>query len=165
MKINNQFTTNMAIFGAILVIITTSVIYSNGQVAQIDEQRQIADNVQQGINDLQYLSNDYLLYHEQQQRIRWETKFTAVSTEVEKLKTFSPEQQVLVSNIKTNLQRLNAVFIDVSETFENQVDTQEFNLVVLQISWSRIAVQTQGIAFDAQQLSQIFLVRKNTKSR
>ncbi len=153
MKIKTQFINSMVIFGIILLIIAISVIVTNQQVERLNTQEEIAKNIERDASELGYLSNDYLIYHESPQRARWESKFSRLSDDLSNLNPNSPEQQVLVNDIRENQQRLKAVFTDVVSTFENT--SQGTDPALFQISWSRMAVQNQGMAFDAARLSQM----------
>ncbi|SNQ59862.1 PAS domain S-box protein [Candidatus Methanoperedens nitratireducens] len=155
MKIKTQFINSMVIFGIMLIIIAASVIFTNQQVERLNTQEEIAKNIERGASELGYLSNDYLLYHESPQRARWESKFSELSNYLSNLNPNSPEQQTLVNNIRSNQQRLKAVFTDVVSTFENTSQGTVADPELFQVSWSRIAVQNQGMAFDAGRLSQM----------
>jgi len=155
MKIKTQFINSMVIFGVMLLIISASVIFTNQQVQQLNKQEEIAKNIERTASELGYLSNDYLIYHESQQRARWESKFSSLSDDLSNLKPNSPEQQALVNNIRANQQRLRAVFTDVVSTFESTPANQSAATdMAFQISWSRMAIQNQGMAFDAERLAQ-----------
>ncbi|NJD77627.1 MAG: response regulator [Candidatus Methanoperedens sp.] len=153
MKIKTQFINSMVIFGIILLIIAISVIATNQQVERLNMQEEITKNIEHDISELGYLSNDYLLYHESPQRARWEAKFSELSDKLSNLKPNNPEQQVLINDIRENQQRLEAIFTDVVATFENA--SQDTDPSLFQISWSRMAVQNQGMMFDASRLSQM----------
>ncbi len=157
MKIKTQFLITMSLFGLVLVIIAISLMITNQRVDQLTQQQQIADNVERGARELGYLSNDYLLYRESQQRARWGSKFASFSEDVSRLHPNTPEQQVLMNNIKANQARLKAVFADVASTLEGAAQTSEATgMAFIQVSWSRMEVQNQGMVFDAQLLSQKF---------
>ena len=68
-----------------------------------------------------------------------------------------PEQQVLVRNIKANEQRLKQVFDSVASAVggPSQNRSTALDLAFLQVSWSRMAVQSQGLVSDASRLSQL----------
>ncbi len=155
MKIKTQFISSMVIFGLMLLIIAASVIATNQQVEQLNKQEEIAKKIEREASELGYLSSDYLLYHESQKRTRWESKFSELSDDVSNLNPNSPEQQTLVKNIKANQQRLKAVFNDIASTFESTSQNQGAEADPLfQTSWSRMAIQNQGMAFDAERLAQ-----------
>ncbi len=157
MKIRTQFIITMAVFGAVLVLISASVVSTNQMTAQINEQQELALDIERAASELGYLSNDYLLYRESQLRARWESKFMSLSNDVADLKPESPEQQAVVNNIKGNQQRLRAVFNDVVAALEGASRAHEAAAIqsVVQVSWSRMAVQNQGIFFDSLRLSQM----------
>ncbi len=155
MKIRTQFTITMSLFGLVLVMIAISLIITNRQVDWLSRQQLIAQNIERDARELSYLSNDYLLYRESQQRGRWESKFASFSEDVARLSPNTPEQQALVTGIEANQERLKAVFSDVVSTLEGTAQTSETpGMAFVQVSWSRLEVQNQSMVFDAQLLSQ-----------
>ena len=159
MKIKTQLIFSMVFFGVALLIISSSVILTNQQVDRLNKQEELAKNIELDAGELSYLSNDYLLYHESQQVDRWEAKFSSFSNDLSNLSVDTPDSQVLVNNIKANRARLKEIFEDVVSKTENERASQTANGTVdtafIQVSGSRIGVQTQGIVFDATRLSQI----------
>ena len=116
-----------------------------------------ASSIAQGASELSYLSNDYLIYRENQQLTRWQTRFASFSSQVASLHVDKPEQQILVRNIQANELRLKQVFESVASAVGGppQNRSTTLNLAFLQVSWSRMAVQTQGLVSDASRLSQL----------
>jgi PAS domain S-box-containing protein len=154
MKIRTQLIISMIIFGLALLLISASMIFTNQQVDNLNIQEERAKNIELKANELSYLSSDYILYRESQQITRWESKHASLADDLSKLKVTSLEQQALVNNIQVNHGRLKEVFDDVV----SQASGNESALAdpaIIQVSWSRIAVQNQGIVFDASRLSQM----------
>ena len=156
MRIRTQFIITMLLFGAILIVVATSVVVTSRQAERAGEQERIAANIAQGASELGYLSNDYLVYRESQQLRRWHSRFASFSSEVASLKVDKPDQQALVRNIMANEKRLKEVFDNVvsdvggpSRDQRSALDSTSF-----QVSWSRMAVQSQGLVSDASRLSQ-----------
>ena len=147
----------MVLFGIILVAVTVSAIITHQKIEKASQQENLAANIAQGASELSYLSNDYLIYRESQQLSRWQSRFASFSSQVASLNVDRPEQQALVSNIQANQQRLNQVFDNVVSAAENSSLNQQVVLdpAFLQVSWSRIAVQCQGLISDASRLSQL----------
>ena len=157
MKIRTQLIISMVFFAVALAIISASVISTNQQVERLNKQEELAKNIELKVGELSYLSNDYLLYHESQQIDRWESKYSSFSEDASNLTVDGSDQQVLVNNIKANGQRLKDIFGDVVSSIESVPPLQQ-NTVgpgFIQVSWSRMGVQTQGIVFDASRLSQM----------
>jgi len=147
----------MILFGIILVIIAVSAIITDQYREKANEQEKIASSIAQGAGELSYLANDYLIYREIQQLKRWQSRVASFSNQVARLNVDKPEQQVLVRNIQANEQRLKEVFDSVVSAVRNSSRTKNeaFGLAFLQVSWSRMAVQSQGLTSDASRLSQL----------
>ena len=139
------------------MVIFASTIITQHELDRLDEQRQLAHSVEQGASDLSYLWSAYLLYQEGQQRARWNSEYSSISTNLSRLTPEGPEQQALVENIKANLQRVKAVFADVISGLEKVPHNQGAGMIPasMQVSWSRMAVQNRAVFFDALRLSQM----------
>ena len=157
MKIRTQLIISTVIFAVALAIISASVISTNQQVERLNKQEELAKKIELKVGELSYLSNDYLLYHEGQQIDRWESKYSSISNDISNLTVSSPEQQVLVDDIKASHQRLKDVFGDIVSGIENEPENLQNTADpdFIEVSWSRMGVQTQGIVFDASRLSEM----------
>ncbi len=157
MSIRAQFIATMLLFGLILVVIAASAVMTNRQMEKTNEQERLASSIAQWANELSYLANDYLIYRESQQLKRWQSRFASLSNQVAALDVDKPEQQALVRNIRANEQRLRQVFESVSSAVGGPSPSQgaALDLAFLQVSWSRMAVQSQGLVSDASSLSQL----------
>jgi PAS domain S-box-containing protein len=155
MKFRTQLIISMVFFGLTLAIISASVISTNQQVERLNKQEELAKNIELNVGELSYLSNDYLLYHESQQIDRWEAKFSSISDDISNLTVDRPEQQVHVNNIKASQQQLKEIFGDVVSKIKSSSSLQQNTVdpAFIQVSSSRLGVQTQGIVFDASRLS------------
>jgi PAS domain S-box-containing protein len=156
MKLRTQFIITIFLFGIILVVMAGSAIITNRQMEKASQQEEIASSIAQGANELSYLGNDYLIYRESQQLKRWQSRFTLFSAQVASLHAERPDQQALVANIRANQNRLKEVFESVASAvggFPNR--STALDLAFLQVSWSRMAVQSQGLVSDASRLSQL----------
>ena len=123
---------------------------------RLNQQEELAKTIEIEANELGYLSSDYILYRESQQAERWESKYSALASDLSDLAVDTPEQKVLVNNLMENQQRLRHVFDDIkSGVTGGQQGDPATDLAVVQVSWSRLAVQTQGIVFDAGRLSHL----------
>ncbi len=157
MKIRTQLIVSTVIFAVALAIISASVISTNQQVERLNKKEELAKKIELKVGELSYLSNDYLLYHEGQQIDRWESKYSSISNDISNLTVSSPEQQVLVDDIKANHQRLKDVFGDIVSGIQNEPENLQNTADpdFIEVSWSRMGVQTQGIVFDASRLSEM----------
>ena len=146
----------MLLFGVVLAVISASAIYINRRVVKAIEQETIADSIIHGAGELSYLASDYVIYRENPQKDRWEARFASFSRDVARLQPGNPAQQALSRDLQANTERLRSVFDSVAAAVAStsQVQGATVDPVLLQVSWSRMAVQTQGLILDASRLSQ-----------
>jgi PAS domain S-box-containing protein len=156
MKIRTQLIAGMLVFGVLLMIISALVITTNYQVEHLIDQGEIADSIALGVGELEYLSNDYILYREPQQIERWQTKYTSVSDFIASLVVEQPDQRAIISTLEASLENTRLVFDDITSSpipAEGIPDTR-----FIQLSWSRMAVQNQGMVFDAGRLANLLRI-------
>lgn len=157
MKIRTQFLIIVALFCAVLVALAILLILTNREVAGLQKQEEFAHQVELGVRELSYLSNDYLLHGQSQQRARWEEKLSLFSHLVSQLMPRDSKQTSLVNNFKPNIERLKSIFSEVASAIENRPAKRDnaADMAMIRVSWSRMEVQNQGMAFDASQLARL----------
>lgn len=157
MKLRTQFILAMASFGVMFVLVAAFLWVTDQRRAELAKQEQLARTIEREAFELSYMGNDFLIYREGHQVARWEAKFSSVSQNLSNLKPGNAEQQQLAHNMKENQQRLGLVFVEARASVENGARARAAapGLADLQVSWSRMEVQNQGILFDAQRLAQM----------
>ncbi|HVN73695.1 MAG TPA: PAS domain S-box protein [Methanoregula sp.] len=150
MKIRTQLIAGIIIFAALLVIISALVIVTNQQVDRLNIQEQTANSIVLDVGELGYLSNDYILYREPQQAERWNAKFASIATEIANLSVDHPDQQAIATTLAANLKNTKSVFDDIASNPGQPAGSQTG---FIQLSSSRIAVQNEGMIFDAGRLA------------
>jgi two-component sensor histidine kinase/HAMP domain-containing protein len=156
MKIRTQLILSTAVFALVLFLIVASVIGTNQKLDRLIQQDQIANTLEQGANDIGYLSSEYLLHPGNLQHSRWDEAYASFSSALATFESGTPEQQTLVANIRYNQQGLREVFDSVALEFATSPAPSSLaEGSILQVSWSRMAVQTQGMVADTAQLSHI----------
>ncbi len=162
MRIKNQFLISITAFTVILVIIGSSVAFTQLQITQLNSQEATAHEIQTGASNLNYISNNYFLYQSDSSIGLWQTEFSTLSAELAQLNSTNTQQQTLVSIVNDDLLNLNFVFSGVI-TFLNNAPRNESIRVLpsFQTQWNRMAVQIQALSFDSQQLSQAIKDQSN----
>ena len=166
MKIRTQFIFSTAVFGVILLLIATSAVITNQRVEETNKQQEIARKLVQEANELSYLSVAYLLYGESLHLGRWQSKYDSASNSLSSLDPETPEQRVVLNNVKLSQERLKAVFAEVRAALEgtSQAQGPVLGREFVQLSWSRMEVQNQGMIFDASRLA-LMLHEQETQLR
>ncbi len=157
MRLKSQLIISVIIFGTVVLIVSGSIVITDGQLSEIQNQQQVANKISAGASGLAYISNDYFLYQQSDQVTLWHLQFSALSDGLSKLNPNGPEQEVLVSNVDSDLQRLNTVFDSAVSLIQNipENETEQVH-PELKTASSRLAVQNQALAFDSSVLSNSF---------
>ncbi len=153
MKIRTLLIASVVIFSVVLLIISGLVLVTNQQIGKLVEQEATAHTIALEVGELGYLSNDYILFREPQQADRWNTKYASISDHIAGLSVDQPEQQAIVRNLEANLRNTRSVFDDIVSSPVQPDRTADTGFV--QLSWSRMAVQNQGMVFDAGRLANL----------
>jgi phosphoglycerate-specific signal transduction histidine kinase len=158
MRIKTQFIITLIVFSLLLIVITSSILVISQQVAKTRAQESLAYSIVQGSSDLTYLSNDYVIYRGSQQLSQWQSRYGSFSQDAANLNVETAEQQALVVDIQANQQRMKTTFDSIVLTLgtsQNQSSNPNQTLSAIQVSWSRISIQTQSVASDGTRLAQL----------
>ncbi len=153
MKIRTQLIITAAVFGAIIMVIAAATISADMQGAKASDQEKIAINITQGASELGYLANDYVIYHESQQMDRWQSKYQSFSGNVSQLNVDDLEQQAIVNDIQVDQLRMKDVFDSIASSMANSTSDQ--TLASIQVSWSRMGIQSSELVTESMRLSQL----------
>jgi PAS domain S-box-containing protein len=155
MRIKNQFLISIVTFSIILIIIGATIALTQQQITELNNQRTLAEEIQTGATDLNYISNNYFLYQDNSSISLWQTKFSTLSQKLSQLNSTNLQQQTLVDTVSRDLENLNSVFAGVTSFLVNAPRNVSIRVLPsFQTQWNRMAVQIQSLAFDSQQLSQ-----------
>jgi PAS domain S-box-containing protein len=155
MRIRTQLLISIITFSIILVIIGSSVAFTQIQITELNNQNVLTNEIQTGASNLNYISNNYFLYQDNAYINLWQTKFSTLSNEIATLNSTDPQQQALVNTVSRDMENLNNVFAGVTTFLSNAPRNESIRVLPsFQTQWNRMAVQIQALAFDSQQLSQ-----------
>lgn len=153
MKIKSLFILTIGFFGVLLLAILLSVLITGQQVEQIGAQEDLAVQLEREASELSYLSTEYVLYPDDQQQSRWETKFDVFTAELAGLQLTEPEAVTLQNNLRDTSARLHVIFADVVTTFKSAPASPNPSFIA--VVWSRMEVQNQSLVFDAARLANL----------
>ena len=151
MRLSTQFRITLVLFTAVLIVISVPALVTSNQITKTREQESLANNIVQGASELGYYAGDYVIYQQDTQLNRWQTRYESFSQDVANLNVDTPEQQALVLSINQSKQNMKEVFDSIISSNQNSSET----LSTFQVSWSRINIQTQTLISDATQLAQL----------
>jgi len=155
MRLSTQFRIILVFFSVLLVVISASALVTSGLINETRIQESIANRIVQDASTLGYYAGDYVLYQQSAQLDHWQSIYESFSADVANLDVDTTEQQLLVQSIQQSQQNLKGVFdsiVALIGTSENQKSPSE-TLSAIQVSWSRMNIQTQTLISDATQLA------------
>jgi len=162
MRIRNQFIISMVIFSAMVLIVTASVIVTYLQIAQLDQQQYVSENVEKGADELNTLSSQYFLYQEPQHLTQWQSNIASISGNLSNLDPTNSEQQTLVNNTRENLSLLNAGFAEIVALLETVPRNVSVRVMPeFQDAWNLLVTEHQTFALDASLLSESLRTQAN----
>jgi len=151
MRIRTQILAVLVVFALITVVVSVLMISTNQELERLNRQGEIAESIASSRRS-GYLSNDYILYREPPQAERWQVQYTTISDLIGRLSVDRPEQRTIADNLGVNLRNTRTVFEDIQSS---PVPAGGTTTASVQLFWSRMAVQNQGMIFDAGRLEHL----------
>jgi|SRR5271157_6036341 len=157
MTIKSKLILSLIFFGIIALVVAVTLIVTLRQVNELDARDTTADKLLAEARDLSQLSNGYIFFHEKRHVVQWESKYNSMASLLAQLRVDQRQQEILIDNLAENQKLLKTIFNDVKATVEKSpLSTQHGGtLEFLQLSWSRLSVQTLGMILDASQLADL----------
>jgi hypothetical protein len=154
MYLKTQFIVCIIVFSVILSIIGVSAVATEGQLAFLNDQKEISNTIFRESTHLNTISIDYLLYQEELQLSRWQVTSSLLSDAVADLEVDGVEQATIINAISDELENLNLEFKEVTVYLQNAPRDVSVRIdPAFQIRWSNMAIQSQMLASDASRLS------------
>jgi PAS domain S-box-containing protein len=155
MRLRTQFIISMAVFSLVLIAIGVSAILANQQVAELNNQQDVAGNIQSLASELNHISNDYMLYQENVQLSLWRSALSSLSDNLTALNPTTPELQGVATNIKDCSKQLDVVFSDAVSFLESAPRNQSVRILPeFQTTWDRLVEQNRDLSSNTALLSQ-----------
>ena len=154
MKIRTQINITVVVFGVTLCAIFGLMIATHLKIKQLQTQADLATQIEENVDHITYLSNEYLIYHESQYLRRWESKYSVIADDLDRLRVDSPDKKALLDHIKANFRRVKEVFADTVSILGNTAqrgDSPGYAALVKTL-WSRMGVQNHEMDFAASRL-------------
>jgi signal transduction histidine kinase len=164
MTIKSKLILSVLFFSIITFVVAITLIVTFRQTNELKARETKAEKLLLEAHELSELSNDFILFSEKRQVLQWETKYNSMTALLAQLRVDRPEERVFVDNIAANHKRLKEVFNNVKATLETGSGSTQHGGIIefLQLSWSRLTVQTQGMIFDVSQLTD--LIREDKRA-
>ena len=157
MTIRSKLILSVIFFGIIAFLVAITLTVTIRQANELAAGETTAERLLLEAHELSELSNDYILFREKRQVLQWETKYNLVAALWAQMRANRRQEQTLLDSLAANQNRLKEIFNDVRATVETGSGEAQRggDMGFLQLSWSRLTVQTQGMILDASQLAHL----------
>ncbi len=160
MRIRTQFIVASLIFAAILAVLGFSILFGGLAIQTAVAQGRNAVSIDTEISELDYLTNDYLLYHEPQLLARWQSKYADLESGLAVLTSEIAGERAIIETLQASLADTKSVFDEARATLEALPAGQSADPAFIQLYWSRLEIQNQGMHFDTTRLVQLLSERE-----
>jgi PAS domain S-box-containing protein len=162
MKLRRQFILSIGIFTILILVVFVSIVFVNQKLSNLNEQAESTQNIQNKAIDLSYLSDSFFLYQDETKLVEWKTTLILIYDEMLKLNSTNPQQQALVSNIKTDLGNIAVSYSDVVTFLWSAPRGVSVRVMPeFQTAWNKTSEQYQALSLDASLLIDFIEVQAN----
>jgi PAS domain S-box-containing protein len=141
----------------LILVVFASIIFVNQKLSNLNEQAESTQNIQNEASNLSYLSDSFFLYQDENRLVEWKTTLISIYDEMLKLNSTNPQQQALVSNIKTDLGNIAVSYSDVVTFLWSAPRGVSVRVMPeFQTSWNQTSEQYQELNLDASLLIDFF---------
>ena len=110
MRLSTQFRITLVFFTVVLIVISVSALVTSSQISKTRAQESLANNIVQGASELGYYAGDYVLYRQNAQLERWQSRYESFSADIASLDVETSEQHALAQSIEQSQKNMKDVF-------------------------------------------------------
>ncbi len=114
----------------------------------------IADEIAKGVFELNAITYEYLLHHEERMQAQWQSRQGSLTKLLSEIEFKGTEGRVVLDRIRQNHKSLKSLFSQLVENYERHRNSKkEIALELEEILAGRLLVKSQTMVSDAFQLS------------
>jgi signal transduction histidine kinase len=156
MKIKSQLLATIVSFAIVLVIISTSIFYTNLTVTELSNQQDIAGNIQTTVGQLNHIASQYFLFQNDSELVNWQNSVININGNLSQLTMNNPQQESIMGTLSTDTQNVDSAFNSTVSYLQIAPRNQSVRVLPeFQSVWSDLTDKTQALSNDSAQLSQI----------
>jgi len=160
MKIKTKLQITTVVSLIVALVIGSILFFSAQQVNEGIKKDMAADEIIRGLFELNILTNEYLMHHEERAKTQWQLKHDSIKRLLEEIEVKSPEKMVLLKRIRESHMDIKNIFSQMVLNYEGYRDeksgvSQELNEMLV----GNLVTKSRSIVFDAYQLAQISSAR------
>lgn len=105
--------------GMALLVFGLILVWTSRQVSEAIEQSKAIDKVVRGVFELNIITNDYLLYHEERAQAQWQLRYSSLAQILTEVGAKYPEEEIL-DRVIQNHAEIQPLFSQLVTNYEGQ---------------------------------------------
>ena len=160
MKIKTKLQITTVVSLIVALVIGSILFFSARQVNEAIKKEMAVDEIIRGLFELNILTNEYLMHHEERAKTQWQLKHDSIKRLLEEVEVKSPEKMVLLKRIRESHMDIKNIFSEMVSNYEGYRDekggvSQELNEMLV----GNLDTKSRSMVFDAYQLAKISSAR------
>jgi PAS domain S-box-containing protein len=160
MKIKTKLQIATILSLTVALVIGLILFFSARQVNEAIKKEKAADEIIRGLFELNILTNEYLIHHEERAKIQWQLKHDSIKRFLEGVEVESPEKIVLLKRMRERHKDIKNIFSQMVSNYEGYGDekegvSQELNEMLV----GNLDAKSRSMVSDAYQLAEISSAR------
>ena len=158
MTIKTNLWLSILVAGGIAVLVFGLILaWTSRQVSEAIEQSKAMDKVVKGVFELNIITNDYLLHHEERAQTQWGLRYGSLAQLLTKVKFKDPEEQAMLDQISQIHADIQPLFSQLVTNYEGRGLSEEESALSLDLEQrlaSQLAVKAQTMVADTFRLAE-----------
>jgi PAS domain S-box-containing protein len=122
MKIRNRLYLIFTLFLVIFILIGLTLFLANKQTNMAIEKADVANGIGKSLNELNMVTYEFLLYHEERMPQQWYLAYNSISKLLKKRneKTDSPEEAAILQSMNRDIKSIHVLFLKLNEIHDKR---------------------------------------------
>ena len=158
MKIKTKLLISSILTILITIAIGVILFSTTQQLGEISEEGVLAEEILNGVFELNILTHDYLTYQEERAKVQWQLKSDTISELLAEEKFETDEKQLILKRMRKNHDTLEPLFSQLVATYEKQGLSEEESALHEEIEHkltNQLYVNSLGMVSDASKLAEL----------
>ena len=151
MKIKTK-TKIYAILTIIIVLIISYILVTTSlKVIKANEDNKLIYTIAKDISDLNVLTYEYLLNHEERPKTQWKLKYNSLSELLKSQEFEKPKEQAIFNDILRSFKDIDPIFSQLIANYESQNESKELGERLS----NQVLVKTHSMISDGHQIEEL----------
>jgi signal transduction histidine kinase len=149
------------IFSMIAALVIGSILFfSAQQVNEAIKKNRAADEIIKGLFELNILTEEYLIHHEERAKTQWEIKHDSLRKLLEEVELKTPEEIVFLKRMRENHEYIRNTFSRIVSNYEGyRNEKRDISEELNEMLEANLDTKSHSMVSDAYQLAEIINAR------